>query len=146
MTANKNYWGGKPHVDELDFKVYKAKDPAVQALIKGEVDYVKDISALQVRALKGKQGITAQDGISPAFEEIGFNTGSVDPKTGKPSATPTPRCSTRSSATPSATRSTATGWSRVPTRAQPCPGRRSSTRPTRAGCGPRPRTRPTPST
>ena len=84
MTANKDYWGGKPHVDALEFKVYKAKDPAVQALIKGEVDYVNDISALQVRALKGKEGITAQDGISPAFEEIGFNTGAFDPKTKKP--------------------------------------------------------------
>ncbi len=90
MTANKNYWGGKPHVDELDFKIYKAKDPAVQALIKGEVDYVNDISALQVRALKGKQGITAQNGISPAFEEIAFNTGSADPKTNKPIGDPNP--------------------------------------------------------
>ena len=90
LEANKSYWGGKPHVDELDFKLYKAQDPAVQALIKGEVDYVNDISALQVRALKGKAGITAHNGVSPAFEEIGFNTGSVDTKTGKPIGDPNP--------------------------------------------------------
>jgi peptide/nickel transport system substrate-binding protein len=90
MEANKSYWGGKPHVDELDFKLYKAQDPAVQALIKGEVDYVNDISALQVRALKGKEGITAHNGISPSFEEIGFNTGSVNTKTDKPIGDPNP--------------------------------------------------------
>jgi peptide/nickel transport system substrate-binding protein len=90
MEANKSYWGGKPHVDELDFKLYKAQDPAVQALIKGEVDYVNDITPLQVRALKGRSGITAQNGISPSFEEIGFNTGSIDTKTNKPIGDPNP--------------------------------------------------------
>ncbi|MBV9830645.1 MAG: ABC transporter substrate-binding protein, partial [Marmoricola sp.] len=90
MTANKSYWGGTPHVDELDFKLYKAQDPAVQALIKGEIDYVNDITPLQVRALKNRPGITAHNGISPAFEEIGFNTGSIDTKTGKPMGNPNP--------------------------------------------------------
>ncbi len=90
LTANKDYWGGKPHVDEVDFKLYKAQDPAVQALIKGEVDFVEDISPLQVRALKGKEGITAHNGTSPNFDEIGFNTGSVDTKTDKPIGDPNP--------------------------------------------------------
>jgi peptide/nickel transport system substrate-binding protein len=90
LEADKSYWGGKPHVDEVDFKLYKAQDPAVQALIKGEVDFVEDISPLQVRALKGKQGITAHNGTSPNFDEIGFNTGSVDTKTGKPIGNPNP--------------------------------------------------------
>jgi peptide/nickel transport system substrate-binding protein len=90
LSANKGYWGGKPHIDEVDFKLYKAKDPAVQALIKGEVDFVEDISPLQVRALKGKQGITAHNGTSPNFDEIAFNTGSVDTKTEKPIGDPNP--------------------------------------------------------
>jgi peptide/nickel transport system substrate-binding protein len=84
FEANKHYWGGAPHVDEVDFRVFKSKDPAVQALIKGDVDFVDDITALQVRALKSRQGITARNNISPLFEEIGFNTGSVDTKTDKP--------------------------------------------------------------
>jgi len=90
FTANKDYWGGKPHMDEVDFKVYKAQDPAVQALIKGEVDYVNDITPLQVRALKGRSGINAQNGVTPIFEHIAFNTGSVDLKTGKPTGAPNP--------------------------------------------------------
>ena len=81
----------------------------MQALIKGEVDFVEDITALQVRALKGKQGITAHNGISPLFEEIAFNTGAVDTKTGQADGRRQPgACRTRSSGTPSATRSTTT--------------------------------------
>ena len=84
FVANKNYWGGAPHVDEVDYRVFKSKDPAVQALIKGEVDFVHDITPLQVKALQGQKGITAENGVSNLFEEIGFNTGAVDTKTGKP--------------------------------------------------------------
>jgi peptide/nickel transport system substrate-binding protein len=84
FEANPDYWGGKPHVDEVNARIYKSQDPAVQALIKGEVDFVEDINALQVKALQGRTGITAHNGLSPLFEEIGFNTGAVDTKTGKP--------------------------------------------------------------
>jgi peptide/nickel transport system substrate-binding protein len=84
FERNPHYWAGEPHVDEVDFQVYKSNDPAVQALIKGEVDFVEDITALQVRALQGKPGVTAHNGVSPLFEEIAFNTGAVDTKTGRP--------------------------------------------------------------
>jgi peptide/nickel transport system substrate-binding protein len=84
FEARKDYWGGAPHVDEVVYQVYKTMDPAVQALIKGEVDFVEDINPLQVRALQGKPGITAHNGTAPIFEEIGFNTGSVDTETGEP--------------------------------------------------------------
>jgi peptide/nickel transport system substrate-binding protein len=84
FEANPDYWGGKPHVDEVVFRVFKAEDPMVQALIKGEVDFIHDISPLQVKALKGRDGITARNGVSPYFDEIAFNTGAVDTKTDKP--------------------------------------------------------------
>ncbi len=71
----RDYWGGKPHVDEVVFRVYKSEDPAVQALIKGEVDFVEGISPLQVKSLQGRKGITAHNGDSPGFDEIAFNTG-----------------------------------------------------------------------
>jgi peptide/nickel transport system substrate-binding protein len=90
FEANKSYWKGAPHVDEVVFRVFKSEDPAVQALVKGEVDFVEGISAIQVAALQGKPGITAHNGDSPGFDEIGFNTGSVDIKTGKPIGDPNP--------------------------------------------------------
>ncbi|MFC6006888.1 ABC transporter substrate-binding protein [Angustibacter luteus] len=83
FEKNPDYWNGTPHVDEVDYRVFKAKDPAVQALIKGEVDFVEDIPPLQVKSLQGKPGITAHSGISPLFEEIGFNTGAIDTESGK---------------------------------------------------------------
>ncbi len=78
FEANEDYWGGAPHVDEVVFRVFKAEDPMVQALVKGEVDFVHDISPLQVDALQGREGITALNGASPYFEELGFNTGAED--------------------------------------------------------------------
>ena len=68
----------------MDFRVFKAEDPMVQALIKGEVDFIHDISPVQVAAVKDRKGITAVNGVSPYFEEIGFNTGAVDTETDKP--------------------------------------------------------------
>ena len=84
FEANPDYWNGAPHVDEVVYRVYKSEDPAIQALLKGEVDFVENINALQVQALEGREGITAQSGASPGFEEIAFNAGAVDTETGEP--------------------------------------------------------------
>ncbi len=84
FEANPDYWGGAPHVDEVVFRVFQAEDPMVQALIKGEIDFAHDITPISVKAVEGQEGITALNGISPYFEEIGFNTGAVDPETKKP--------------------------------------------------------------
>ncbi|HEX5861019.1 MAG TPA: ABC transporter substrate-binding protein, partial [Nocardioides sp.] len=84
FEKNPEYWGPEPHVDEVVMQVYKAEDPLVQALIKGEVDFTHDISPLQIEALQGREGITAQLGTDPYFEEFAFNTGAVDTETGDP--------------------------------------------------------------
>lgn len=84
FEKNPDYWGGEPYIDEVIFRVYKADDPMIQALIAGEVDFVENLSALQVDALEGREGITAINGLSPGFDEIAFNTGAVDLKTGEP--------------------------------------------------------------
>ncbi len=84
FEANPDYWDGPPHVDRVAFRVFKSEDPAIQALIKGEADFVDDITPLQVEALQGRDGIHAQNGISPYFEEIAFNVGAVDPESGEP--------------------------------------------------------------
>jgi peptide/nickel transport system substrate-binding protein len=90
FEANPDYWKGAPHIDEVVFRVFKAEDPAVQALIKGEVDFVEGISAIQVESLKGRDGIMAHSGDSPGFDEIAFNTGSVDLETEEPIGNPNP--------------------------------------------------------
>jgi peptide/nickel transport system substrate-binding protein len=84
FEKNPDYWGGTPHVDQVVFRVFKAEDPMVQALIKGEVDFIHDISPIQVAALKDRDGITSLNGVSPYFDEIGMNTGAIDTDTEKP--------------------------------------------------------------
>ena len=90
FEANPDYWGGVPHIDEVVFQYYKNDDAAVQALIKGEVDFTENITPLEVKSLQGKAGITAQNGDSPSFDEVAFNTGSIDTKTGDPIGNPNP--------------------------------------------------------
>jgi peptide/nickel transport system substrate-binding protein len=90
FVPNPHYWGGVSHIDSLVFRVYNAEDTVVEALKKGEIDFAEGISPLQVKALKSSSGITAQMGDSPGFDEIAFNTGSVDLKTGKPIGDPNP--------------------------------------------------------
>ena len=90
FVRNPNYWGTPPHVDQVVIQVYKSQDPMAQALIKGEIDFAEGITPLQVKALQDQSGITAHNGISPIFEEIGFNTGSIDSETGDPVGDPNP--------------------------------------------------------
>jgi peptide/nickel transport system substrate-binding protein len=90
FEVNPDYWGGRPNIDEIIFRVFNAEDPAVQALVKGEVDFVDGITPIQVKALQGKDGITAILGNSPGFDEIAFNVGSVNVQTGKPMGDPNP--------------------------------------------------------
>jgi peptide/nickel transport system substrate-binding protein len=90
FEANPDYWKGAPNIDEVVFRVYKSEDPMVQALIKGEIDFAEGISALQVKSLENQDGITAQNGDSPGFDEIAFNTGSIDTETGDPIGDPNP--------------------------------------------------------
>jgi peptide/nickel transport system substrate-binding protein len=89
FEANPDYWGGAPHIDEVIFQFYKNDDSAIQALIKGEADFAEGITALEVQHLKGQAGITAHNGNSPGFDEIAFNSGSVNTK-GQPIGNPNP--------------------------------------------------------
>lgn len=90
FDRNPTYFGPRPNIDQIVFTVYKEEDAAVQALKKGEVDFVENVQGLTIKELQGTPGITAHIGSSPSFDEIAFNTGSVDLKTGKPIGDPNP--------------------------------------------------------
>ncbi len=53
----------------------------IQALITGEIDFVEDIQVSSAEALADEDAITTNNGVSPGFEEIAFNTGAVDTDT-----------------------------------------------------------------
>jgi peptide/nickel transport system substrate-binding protein len=90
FEVNPDYWGEQPKIDEIVYTVYQADDPMVQALKTGEIDFAEDVPALQLEALEGEDGIETVLGSSPGFEEIAFNTGSVDLDTGEPIGDPNP--------------------------------------------------------
>ena len=51
-NANPNYWGGKPKVDRLIFKVMPDAQAALLALKKGDVHILADVSVQTVPAIK----------------------------------------------------------------------------------------------
>src|SRR4051794_22453613 len=90
FEVNPDYWAGPAHIDEVIFQFYKNDDSAIQALLKGEVDFAEGITALEVKHLQDQAGVTAHNRNSPGFEEIALNPGSVDTETGKPIGDPNP--------------------------------------------------------
>jgi len=56
FEANPDYWAGAPNIDEVVFRIFKAEDPAIQALKKGEIDFVEGISGTRSRPSRGRAG------------------------------------------------------------------------------------------
>jgi peptide/nickel transport system substrate-binding protein len=90
FVRNDDYWDGVANVGEVVMQVYRSEDTLVQALKAGDIDFAEGVTALQIKALQGDPAITAQAGDSPGFDEIAFNTGSVNLKTGEPLGDPSP--------------------------------------------------------
>jgi peptide/nickel transport system substrate-binding protein len=77
MKANDNFYGGRPAVDELVFKIYSNGDALGQALKKGEIDFADSLSANVYDSLQGAEGITAVSAQYSGFNELAFNTGAA---------------------------------------------------------------------
>jgi peptide/nickel transport system substrate-binding protein len=79
FTANPNYWGGKPHISELDMVIYQSEETMVQALQKGDIDFAQNLTAKAFNALKNKndKSITLNSGPSTYTYEVGFNNGAA---------------------------------------------------------------------
>jgi peptide/nickel transport system substrate-binding protein len=74
MTANKNYWGGAPVIDEYVYKLYKNPQAMVEALKNGEIDYTWDMGPDLFESLRNVPGITAHAGVPPGFSNLILNT------------------------------------------------------------------------
>jgi peptide/nickel transport system substrate-binding protein len=77
LKANKNYWGGAPKIDYLVYRVYKDEDAMLQALRKGEIDAVDEISASGYISLKDAPNVARIDATGTSFDELGFNAGAA---------------------------------------------------------------------
>ncbi|MBK6871175.1 MAG: ABC transporter substrate-binding protein [Kineosporiaceae bacterium] len=77
LTANKNYWGGAPHLDGVEFRPFASPEALSQALRKGEIDFADSLEANIFEALTGQPGITTVSARYGAFDEIAFNQGAA---------------------------------------------------------------------
>ena len=77
LEANKDYWGGAPHMDEIVFRVYSSAEALAQALRKGEIDIADSLEANVFNSLKGQDGITTLPAKYSGFNEIAFNVGAA---------------------------------------------------------------------
>ncbi len=73
MTANKEYFGGAPTLDEVIFKRYTNAETMVQDLKAGETDYAASIPADLFASLQGQEGIQTNVGGAFGFDQMSFN-------------------------------------------------------------------------
>jgi peptide/nickel transport system substrate-binding protein len=77
LERNPNYWGTKPKVDELVFRVFTNEDSMAQALRRGEIDFADSLGTNVFKSLQGVTGIKTVDAQYSGFDEIAFNTGAA---------------------------------------------------------------------
>lgn len=73
MKANPNYWGGKPAVDQVVFRLFTNLDAMVFALKKGEIDAAENVPAAAFKDLEKTKGIVAVEGQQGGFTELALN-------------------------------------------------------------------------
>ena len=91
MKANPSYWGGKPAIDEVVFRLFTNEDAKVFALKKGEIDAAQDIPASAFADLAKTKGIVAVQGQQGGFDELALNGyNGKPPRDGKKFDAPNP--------------------------------------------------------
>jgi peptide/nickel transport system substrate-binding protein len=73
MVANPNYWGGKPKVDQVVFRVFTEGSAMVAALKSGEIDFVHDVPSQEFDGLKSEKDIATVVGQQGGFAELAMN-------------------------------------------------------------------------
>jgi peptide/nickel transport system substrate-binding protein len=73
MVANKDYWGGKPKVDDLYFENYKSADTMTADLKQGAIDAAVELPQAQFPSVQSTAGVTGLKGTHWRFNELGFN-------------------------------------------------------------------------
>ena len=75
FTANPNFWGGKPSVDEVVIRKFNNADAMVAALKRGEVDFVQNVPEGQYLNLQKDPDFVTLEGRQGGFDEFAINMG-----------------------------------------------------------------------
>ena len=80
LTANKDYFGGAPKIDEVIFQTFENQDALVQAIKTGQVDMITEMPNTAAESLKSEKDIELVVGapLAPGVTDIIFNQ--VDPE------------------------------------------------------------------
>jgi len=74
LEANKDYWKGAPHIDEVVIEVYQNQDTMTMDLKSGAIDVAFGVPVAQFGALKNESGITAMAAEQKHLDELAMNT------------------------------------------------------------------------
>jgi peptide/nickel transport system substrate-binding protein len=78
MSANKDYWGGSPTIDEVVFQVFDNTEAEVQALKGGQIDFADNLNPTLFNALEGEDNIATSAAAPSYFNNLAWNFGSPD--------------------------------------------------------------------
>ena len=73
LVKNPDYFGSEPAVDEIYFQLYDNDDTMVQALKRGEVDYIYNPPAELFQSLEGEENIETLSSVDPGYTELAMN-------------------------------------------------------------------------
>ena len=73
MTANPNYWGGKPKIDEVDFIYYQNADTMAQDLKANTIQAAWGILPAQYQSMQNDSTLKPLAFVDPELDELGFN-------------------------------------------------------------------------
>lgn len=76
LDANPSYWGGKPKVDRIVFKIYPDPQASLLALKQGNVHILADVSSQTIPAIKGDANLVlmTQPGLAISGVGLPFDT------------------------------------------------------------------------
>jgi peptide/nickel transport system substrate-binding protein len=77
LERNANYWGTKPKIDEVVFRVFQNQDSLAQALKRGEIDFADGLESNVFNSLENTPGVKTFPATYSGFDEVAMNTGAA---------------------------------------------------------------------
>jgi peptide/nickel transport system substrate-binding protein len=78
VTANKNYWDGRPYMDTITMKILPDANVEVVNLLKGQVDFIESVDPKMVGQVSKNKSLKVTKYDTGRYDFIGLNT--EDPK------------------------------------------------------------------
>jgi peptide/nickel transport system substrate-binding protein len=73
FVRNPDYWGKQGAADEVVIQFFKGADTMVQALKAGEIDYARDTTPEQLKALESQPNVKTVVGSANGWSQLAFN-------------------------------------------------------------------------